>query len=355
VTAPIGTAVVGTAVAVGALIAAVTLSGSITTVMSDPVHSGAPYDAIATWVPFGEESRTIDDVVAGIDGVTAAAVLMGDTVEINGEELWLQAFVPVEGLPEIEPIVVAGRAPVDDDEIAIGSLTARDLDVDIGDVLTVERQAVGLEPFEVTVVGTTMINDAWEPNAGIGATASPGLIAAEMPELTRDTTAVTIRDETVMDDLRETFASVEASVVPDGVRYVERVAWIPVALGLLVALMATITFLHAVLQAIRAQRREMATCRALGFVRRQVFGVIEMQSVLLGLGAIVIGVPLGVMIGRWGWTAIAQGLGLALGAQLQWPLVIGICGGVVAVAAAIAILPAWRLTRASPAAILRTE
>jgi len=355
VTAPIGTAVAGTAVAVAALVAAVTLSGSVTTVMSDPVHTGAPYDAIGTWVAFGEESGTIDELVAGIDGITAAAVLMGDTVEINGEELWLQAFVPVEGQPEIEPIVMAGRAPVDDDEIAIGSLTARDLGVDIGDQLTVERQAVGLEPFEVTVVGTTMINDAWEPNAGIGAIASPALIAAEMPELTRDSVAVTIRDEAVMDDLRDTFASVEPSVVPDGVRYVERVAWIPIALGLMVALMATVTFLHAVLQAIRAQRREVATCRALGFVRRQIFGVIELQSVLLGLGALVIGVPLGVMIGRWGWTAIAEDLGLALGPQLQWPLILGICGGVVGVAAAIAIVPTWRLARVTPASILRTE
>ncbi len=246
-------------------------------------------------------------------------------------------------------------SPVDDDEIAIGSLTARDLGIEIGDELLIERQAVGLEPFEVTVVGTTMINDAWEPNAGIGAIASPALLAAQMPELTRDNIAVTIRDEAVMDDLRETFAEVQASVVPVGVRYVERVAWVPVALGLLVAVMATVTFLHAVLLAIRAQRRAMATCRALGFVRRQVFGVIEMQSMLIGLGALVIGVPLGVMIGRWGWTAVAQGLGLALGVQLQWPLVLGICGGVVGVAAAIAVVPAWRLARVSPAAILRTE
>ena len=37
--------------------------------------------------------------------------------------VWVQALFPIEGVPVSDPVIVEGRAPASDDEIALGTLT----------------------------------------------------------------------------------------------------------------------------------------------------------------------------------------------------------------------------------------
>ena len=117
-------------------------------------------------------------------------------------------------------------------------------------------------------------------------------------------------------------------------------------IGVLSALMA--------LQLERA--RELAVLRATGLTPGQVWGVVTLQTLLLGLFAGLLALPLGVALAgilvhainrrSFGWTlqlAVAPG-------QLWQALALAL------VAAALAgLYPAWRMSRASAAHALREE
>ena len=74
--------------------------------------------------------------------------------------------------------------------------------------------------------------------------------------------------------------------------------------------MAIATLAHALFSSARRRRRELAILKVLGFRRRQVSAAIAWQATVVAAIAIVVGVPLGIVAGRWGWQAFAQQLGV---------------------------------------------
>ncbi len=91
------------------------------------------------------------------------------------------------------------------------------------------------------------------------------------------------------------------------------------------------------------------------FVRSQVVASVLSQAVTFVLDGLVIGVPVGVALGRWTWRLTAAGLGFADDAEI--PLLALALVGPIAVGAAllVASAPAWWAARTRPATILRTE
>ena len=77
----------------------------------------------------------------------------------------------------------------------------------------------------------------------------------------------------------------------------------------LLAIMAIGTLAHGVSSA-RRRRRELAIFKVLGFRRRQVSAAIGWQAAVTALIALVIGVPLGIGLGRWRWQVFARQLGV---------------------------------------------
>ena len=95
--------------------------------------------------------------------------------------------------------------------------------------------------------------------------------------------------------------------------------------------------------------------KTLGFTRRQVSVAVAWQATMVGAVAVVVGVPLGLIAGNWGWTAVINQLGLG-------PTSVNVAGACVAIAVAtivvanlVAVAPGWRAGRLRPAALLRTE
>jgi ABC-type lipoprotein release transport system permease subunit len=142
---------------------------------------------------------------------------------------------------------------------------------------------------------------------------------------------------------------------PRTVHNLNAVGIIPWVLAVFLALLAAAAIGHALAMSVRARRVEIAVLRALGLVRRQVRLLIAFQATTSVVIGAVIGIPSGILIGRWTWTAVAQGLGV-LDRPVVEVAVIGLIGALaLTVANVLASAPAVVAGRLKPADILRTE
>jgi hypothetical protein len=77
---------------------------------------------------------------------------------------------------------------------------------------------------------------------------------------------------------------------------------IGLALGAVFALGLTLT------ASVRRRRRELALLKTLGFTRRQLVVTVAMQATVIAVIGIAIGIPAGVVTGRWLWTLFARAI-----------------------------------------------
>jgi ABC-type antimicrobial peptide transport system permease subunit len=91
----------------------------------------------------------------------------------------------------------------------------------------------------------------------------------------------------------------------------------PAIIGLLgtAGLLAVLLVLVAV---VRRRRDELAIYRVLGFSPRQLRATIAVQGVLFATAAAVIGLPVGVVVGRFLWRALADTLGVVVLTGTAW-------------------------------------
>jgi FtsX-like permease family len=142
---------------------------------------------------------------------------------------------------------------------------------------------------------------------------------------------------------------------PSDIVSYEQVRTTPLVLAGVLALLAVATVAHALVTAVRRRRRDLALLKTLGFTRRQVSGSVAWQATTFAVLALVIGIPVGVVLGRWSWTALADDLGTVaepivpvLALVVAIPVVLLIANGV-------AFLPGRIAARLRPASVLRSE
>ena len=104
----------------------------------------------------------------------------------------------------------------------------------------------------------------------------------------------------------------------------------------------------------------LGVLESIGFTRSQVGAAISCHAMAFALVALVIAVPLGVMIGRWGWRLIAESLGVADVSVVPPLTVAAVVLGAVVLGALVlanvaAAYPAWRAAHLRTAVALRSE
>jgi predicted lysophospholipase L1 biosynthesis ABC-type transport system permease subunit len=109
------------------------------------------------------------------------------------------------------------------------------------------------------------------------------------------------------------------------------------------------------LTGLHRRRRELAVLKTLGLVRSQLLRVAAWQATALAAAALVIGLPLGVLAGRWAWAVFAGSAGVSGVADVPAPLVLLAIPATLALANLIAAGPGWNAARGRPASVLRTE
>jgi hypothetical protein len=129
----------------------------------------------------------------------------------------------------------------------------------------------------------------------------------------------------------------------------------PLVLAAVLALLAAAMLAHVLLTGVRRRRRDLAVLKALGLTRAQLVKVVSWQASALATAALLAGLPLGVLAGRWSWEVFAGAAGVAGQADIPVPLVLLAIPAVLLLANLIAAGPGWAAAQTRPALILRSE
>jgi putative ABC transport system permease protein len=142
--------------------------------------------------------------------------------------------------------------------------------------------------------------------------------------------------------------------IPARVVNLHRVRGVPLLGAAVAGFLGIFVLVYALVAGVRARTRELAVLRALGLTSRRLRRVLAWQGGLLAAGMVVIGMPVGLLVGAAAWSRVADGLGIAPDITVSpWVLLVGPL--VLAVAVASSVVPARRARRESVATLLRVE
>jgi hypothetical protein len=129
----------------------------------------------------------------------------------------------------------------------------------------------------------------------------------------------------------------------------------PVIFGGMLAVSGAATLVHLLVVSVSRRRREMGLLKALGFVNRQIVASVAWQATaMVGVG-IVVGVPLGIVLGREVWSAFANNLGVVPVSVVDPWLLMAVVLGTLVAANLLAIAPALAARRSKPQQLLRAQ
>jgi ABC-type lipoprotein release transport system permease subunit len=120
-------------------------------------------------------------------------------------------------------------------------------------------------------------------------------------------------------------------------------------------LLGLASVVHALVVAIRRRRRDLALLATFGFTRRQISATVVWQATTMALFGLLIGVPLGIAIGRVGWTALADNLGILPEPVIPLLALLALAVGAAVALNGAALVPARLAARLRPATVLRSE
>jgi ABC-type lipoprotein release transport system permease subunit len=362
----VGTAYLAGALGVAAVVAGAGLVHSLRSLTTTPQQFGAAWDlSIANIAGQDGDNSEIERAIANSSDVEAAGGIFGTDGQVGDHDVWLQATLPVEGHPLVRPVITEGREPTTADEVALGAISMRELDLSVGDTL----ELVGTtfrEPLPVTVVGVTVVNDTYETSPGRGGVATAELIAKLSPESAADPHSVI--DPYVVrlgpDADAERFSAsfearlpvvVERPVPHAAIRNVERIDRLPVALAVAITALALASIGHALTLSIRRARPQLAVWGSLGMTPSQIRASVAWYASSIALAAIAFGIPLGVVLGRLGWQSVARQIGVPSDPVVPIATVVVAVAGALSAVNLIAVYPGWRASRVPVAEALRAE
>ena len=135
---PVGTALLGTVLAVTALAATTVFGASLTRLLNSPALYGAPFQLYIPTDAGGTNAALENKLLSSlrrdraIDRITLAA---GAEIDVNGRSVRTAAFSPARGPALLS--AVDGRLPQGDRDIALGAATLRGLGAQAGDQVRV--------------------------------------------------------------------------------------------------------------------------------------------------------------------------------------------------------------------------
>jgi ABC-type lipoprotein release transport system permease subunit len=358
---PARSTLVACTLAVTAIAAALTFGASVRSLLRTPERYGWPADvAIQAGGGYDEIHLESAPGVAHLDGVEGLTVAAYGSLVVDGQRVNALGILPVEGAPAIS--IVHGRAPRQAGEVALGAATARHLGVRLGDRLQGEGGAL-------RVTGIVAL-----PAIGPLASVHPSLGQGAL--LTAD--GLTRQDEAAYPSLA--FVRLSDGVDPEGNgrallgRAYARLAGFPEGgpadeaevfdvqrpseviglqpatrtANLLAGLLAGAAILALVLSLSASVRRRSATyaiLSSIGFARGDLRSTVRWHTNVVTTLALVVGLPIGVALGRVAWTAFADDLGAAGGPRVPLLVLLAAAAGLLLLANAIGEWPARAAAR----------
>ena len=350
-------AVLGTALALAAVIAALVFGASLAHVIGDPRLAGWNWD-VAVGNPHSGDTaaQTIPKLRANASVAGFTATALGDGA-IGGQDVPVVAIQPLRG--HVAPPLLDGRLPRGPREIALSGGELRALHTGVGRVVPA-RTTRGMVALRVTgqiVLSPEITNEQVKLGTG-GVMTLAGARALSRTPLPVNVYLVRLRhpgDPAAIARLKRQFPGVVLPAVPPPeVRELQGVNGLPLVLACALTLLAVGTIAHTLVTSVRRRRRDLAVLKALGFVSRQVRATVAWQATAIAATGLVIGLPLGVAAGRWAWTLLARGFAIEPVPVISAFVLLSV-PAVLLMANVVAAVPARTAARTQPAVVLRTE
>lgn len=363
---PVRSSLMSVTLAIVGLAGALTFGAGLDHLLNSPRQYGWNWDARITT---SEDQKDIGDALKVLDAdpdVQDVALVDTPPVTMDGVPFDAIALEQHKGL--LEPRVIEGRAPRAANEIAVGARTLRDARKRIGSTVRVSIAAISGGGADFTVVGTVVV----PPNSDTTRLGSGGVITREgelamvpkgftnLPPITEAyiTFARGVDKEPALKRLGQAIGADYEVLTPkrptDLVNF-GQVQNLPLLLAGLVTLLAAATLAHTLVTSIRRRRRDLAILKMLGFVPRQVRVAVAWQATSFVSAALLIGLPVGVVVGRVVWTTFAHQLGTPGEPVVPSVQLLLTIPAAVLLANLIAATPAFIAGRMKPAIALRAE
>ncbi len=371
-------AVLTASLAVAAVVAALTFGTSLGHLVESPRQQGWNWNVLV-----GNPNSSSDlegqtkallahnHFVAGYSAIAILAGASQGTIVIDGKTVdSLLAFDPMKG--SVHPPLLEGHAPRGTNQVVFADQTLQQLHRQVGQTVQVQSPS---GPVTVHIVGRMIspsVGDLFNNGMGVGGWVSGAVVheqqANEGSNSNSSATPPTlftlfavryapgVSHAAALASLRHEFGGTVLRELPsEDVINLQSVDGLPPLLAGLVALLGLATVGNALVSSVRRRGKDLAILKTLGFLRRQLMAVIAWQATSFSVLALLIGVPLGVVGGRWAWILVASGIGSVsppvvplLGILLTVPITL-------LIANVLAAWPGYKAARTAPSAELRTE
>jgi hypothetical protein len=337
--------------AVAVTATAFTFAGSLTHLLDTPRLYGQTWDFES---PGGGPALkpALLRRLAGDPGFSAIAIGATYKLQINGVTVFVRATEDLKG--SVPPAVIEGRAPRASGEVVLGTITLHKLSAHIGDVVTLRR---GKLSESLRIVGRGVLAGGQDPGDGAALTfqslqrvepdAVPNAVTAQVAPHTDRRKAVA--------RLSDILVTTNTTLTPFSVGDFGGVSGAPYLIAGLFAAAAAAALAHALVTSARRRRRELAILKTIGFTRRQVFATVAWQATTVASVGLLIGLPLGLAVGRFVWNVFADDLGVVPEVVTPPGLILLTIPATLLLANLIATLPGRIAARTQPAVALRAE
>jgi MacB-like periplasmic core domain/FtsX-like permease family len=381
---PVRSALIGTTVAVAAVVAALVFGTSLIALVSTPARYGQNWDQEVNLGFGGVPAWFGAKVLSAEPAITGYAEGNYGQVTIGGKIVAAIGINPVRGRGYFT--LLAGRYPATPGEIVLGAQTLRAIDRRLGQAVEVTfdptsadlpvahrtMRIVGIGVFPGFSRGSFGATDL-----GNGAAVTATVLSE--PDSQTDCSARTVCYNFFLlryrpgTNLKATAARLTAAVTaagcppgpdscvvtadqrPSDIQDYTGVRDVPLVLGGVLALLAVGTLAHVLLTGVRRRRRDLAVLKTLGMGRSQIVRVVAWQASALAAAALLVGIPAGLLVGRWAFALFAGSLGVATNASISLLVVLTVIPAVLLLANLIAAGPGSAAARILPAPVLRSE
>jgi predicted lysophospholipase L1 biosynthesis ABC-type transport system permease subunit len=350
---PVRSALVAALVAVAGVVGSLTFASSLDRLNTTPARYGQPWDLTPDVF-----AKDVPRIVTRRD-VGEMAAVHRTSVVLQGHDLSGYAVEPLKGSPQL--VLMSGRPPANSREVALGRDLLRSIHRRVGDA--VDFAARTGRPRTFHVVGTVLT-----PSLDLDPIAGSALFTMDGLEAVRQSDAEingVIQWRSGVDGaaaearFRKAYPSSISAYghprPPGEVANLDRVNSLPPLLAAFLATVGLVGLLHALVTSTRRRRQDLAVLRAMGFVGRQVRAALSAQAATIALVGLVLGLPLGIALGRWAWILTADGIGVATDPLVPLVSALLLVPAALAAALLLGVPLGARAARLAPAAVLRTE
>lgn len=351
---PVRPALAGAVAGVLGIVGALGLVRGIDHALDTPRVAGQTFDGFL----FPENEDAIDATERAANAeplVQATALVIRRPLVVAGEGLPVYSLESSKGNASF--VVLKGSAPRSADQVAIAPSSLKAIGRAVGDTIEIEKR-------RFRIVGTALLpqtahssfdQGAWITSKGMDRIKEPGdrfgteIAVQAKPEVSPDELA---------DALAERLPDAEPLDIPgppQDVLLLRNVRTLPRVLAGFLGLLGVAALGHALVTAVRRRRNELAVLRAIGFRPMQNAATIVWQATTVAIIGLLVGVPLGIVAGRVSWRWVADSTPLLYVAPIAGLAIALSVPGTLAVANALAALPARRAARLRAVDVLRTE